>query len=47
MTRSLIKERPRAARNESNRDRAFLLPSTVVRRPECVTPISDRMLCLF
>ena len=31
MTRSLIKEGPRAARNESSRDRAFVLPSSLYR----------------
>jgi hypothetical protein len=32
MTRSLIKEGPRAARNESSSVRAFLLPSSLYRR---------------
>ena len=32
MTRSLIKEGPRAARNDSSSDRAFLLPSSLCGR---------------
>jgi len=32
MTRSLIKEGARAARNESSCDRAFLLPSSIYGR---------------
>jgi hypothetical protein len=44
MTRSLIKEGPRPTGNESSTNRAR---STVVRRLACVTPIFDRVACLF
>jgi hypothetical protein len=57
MTRPLIKEGPRAARNESSSDRAFLLPSSLYGRSApgmrdayltvCFVCFSTPRLCLI